>query len=925
MRKIYHLLLAITGLVISYNATAQTGLVYTIGGGGASTASGVPATLSFLSYPTGIWMSNDGSIYFTDSRNNSVDKINQESGIIYKIGGGGSSLGDGGPATGASLSYPIGICGDAVNNLYIADKWNNRIRKITMSTGVITTVAGGGLSTADGVPATTASLGPILAICVDASGNIYTGDTSNKIRRIDATSGIITTVAGIGTSTNTGDGGPATNAGIAGPVRYMSIDAAGNMFIIPATKERIRKIDAGTGIITTIAGGGSWTADGVAATSALLAAAAFSIDNSGNIFVADTGHGAIRVVSSTTGLINTIAGHPGSTGLCGNGVPAVCANIFCGGICLDTMDNVYFSDGSDSFRAFSCGAGYVRKIIYSSPDYAHYHTGSFDVGINKLCEGPEITITVNSIAGLLSVKTFFGDGESSTVPISASCTAYATFNHIYPCAGTYTLKFVLLGSGGIAIDSVYGTYRQINCTTIPVNFYYDENSNCIKDSSEHFIFQPTLTEIDSNGIAVDTISSTSGFYYSAYGVPGTIYNFKPLSLPAGLEISCPLSGIIADTISPFSYNNAEINFALSCSGTSGFDLAVYAVVPNSSQDEQFGYIYPQNSFCGSSLASTATVTLKHSSKYISNIGSIEPPPASYTDSTITWNVVGLLATSVSFGNVLFYKMSNNPAIGILVPHDTVHSYFSITPVVGDEYPANNNLLIVDTVRVGFDPNEMWVSPSGCISDGTKKLQYTISFENTGNDTAFNIHVMDTLSDNVDPKSMRIVMASAQMNTTLFNSGGYNILKFDFPAINLLDSSHHGQCDGAVIYTINVKDGLPAAATVFNNAGIYFDTNPAVMTNTVENIIGGCDEVVPVISNKDKIDIYPNPTSETLTIKTAQDAYNTYTITNSMGQVLLQNELNSTVTNVNVKTLAPGLYCITLRGESGTIVQKFVKM
>ena len=275
---------------------------------------------------------------------------------------------------------------------------------------------------------------------------------------------------------------------------------------------------------------------------------------------------------------------------------------------------------------------------------------------------------------------------------------------------------------------------------------------------------------------------------------------------------------------------------------------------------------------------------------------------------------------------IYYRIENNPVTGTLTKGDTVHSCYTVTPTSGDADLSDNIVIKNDTVTSSSDPNEISVSPSGCLPATTMpvQLQYTINFENTGTDTAFNIFVMDSLSDNLDPQSFRIVAASSTMNTSRIYSGGHAIIKFDFPNINLPDSSHHGQCDGMVIYTINTKAGLPKGTTIFNQAGIYFDYNGVVETNMVENILD-CSGLNVTTFNKQDVRIYPNPGNDELTIKMEKDAYNSCTITNSIGQVLMQQQLNAAQTKLNIQTLAAGLYYITLRGDNGTKVQKFVKM
>ena len=207
-----------------------------------------------------------------------------------------------------------------------------------------------------------------------------------------------------------------------------------------------------------------------------------------------------------------------------------------------------------------------------------------------------------------------------------------------------------------------------------------------------------------------------------------------------------------------------------------------------------------------------------------------------------------------------------------------------------------------------------------------QLQYTIQFMNTGNDTAHNIYVMDTLSNNIDLNSLEVVWASAVMNMSVFNDGTHNIAKFDFPHINLLDSSHRDNCTGDVIFNIKTKAPLSMGTAIDNHAGIFFDDNGVVMTNTVENTIAeGCPTSVAAIHNKKDASIYPNPATNELTIRTEGAQYNTYSIINSIGQVVGQGAINTTITTVNVKMLPAGVYSVLLTNSGGTTVKRFVKM
>ena len=282
---------------------AATGIITTFAGGGPATANGdnIPATSANIPGPYGICIdATNNNLYIADARHR-IRKVNLATGIITTAAGNdtitGGLKGDGGPATAAGLFQPYDVTVDAVNNLYIADYNNYAIRKVTAATGIITTIAGTGFrGTGHGGnnrPATTDSLYHPMGICLDNAGNVYITD-ANRIRKVTAATGIITTVAGNDTMGLSGDGGPATAAELSFPER-LSIDKAGNIYIADINNGRIRLVNASTGIITTYAGSVPpivWIdsiGDSGLATAAQLMPTNLCLDTCGNLFFTDEG------------------------------------------------------------------------------------------------------------------------------------------------------------------------------------------------------------------------------------------------------------------------------------------------------------------------------------------------------------------------------------------------------------------------------------------------------------------------------------------------------------------------------------------------------------------------------------------------------------------------------------------------------------
>lgn len=565
--------------------------------------------------------------------------------------------------------------------------------------------------------------------------------------------------------------------------------------------------------------------------------------------------------------------------------------------------------GPDSIKymsVYGCLVSYPSSVVNVGLINDHHVSVS-----DTFCNGPDFYINGCGT----SVKSYFGDGTSN-VTILASGTPSANILHAYTFPGTYLVKQVLYNAA-TPIDSVSFSYEYLYCHTLPIKIYGDNNSDCMFDSGDYYNYLPVTIQVDSNGVTIDTITATGGNYYKEYGPTGTVYKFSLLTAPAGMMVTCPSSGVLYDTIQAYVNTFAPKYFGLGCITTTDFDVAVY-VSGICGRHHSTHNILTDNSYC---TATTPVLTMTFSPKY--NFSSANPTPSSVVGNVITWDFTTVMSDSPS---VLVRTSFEVPSSVWLAPGDTIMCHYHLSPIIGDVDTTNNNCTTIDTVKFSYDPNEMAVTPAGTIVAGTQ-LQYTINFENTGNDTAFNISVMDTLSPNVDIHSLRIVAASAVMNMAILKSGSYTIAKFDFPGINLLDSSHHNFCDGMVQFNINTRSGLPIGTTIFNHAGIFFDDNPVVMTDTVEDIIGMHATGIAATSNASKVAIYPNPANGELTISIDNGTYSSAVITNLLGQEVISQTLPlvATQTKVNVSRLPAGMYYIIFRGESGVKVLKFEKM
>lgn len=449
LRTLLSITLVVFFLISSHRLSAQ--IISTYAGNGSTNESGdgALAAAAGVPHPYGICVDAAGNLYITGTHK--VRKVNATTGIITTVAGTGSPgfSGDGGPALNARMQFTNGVCVDLQGNIYVTEYTNQRIRKITAATGIITTIAGNGTAgySGDNGPSVSATVNVPKGICVDASGNVYFADLYNsRVRKISA-SGIISTIAGTGVTAHSGDGGPAQNAGVPTPVN-VCLDAAGtNLFIVETSGRvscRVRKVNLATGIITTVAGTSSmaYSGDGGPATSAsLFDPSAVCVDGSGNIYITTYDDARIRKVDAATGIITTIAG-TGSYGYNGDCIPATTASFDRPtGMCIDSRGNLYIADNFNSR---------IREISTSS------YTNSPEVTVaasdTVICPGGSITFTATNKSGnRFPVYQWMVDGRdvgtNSTVYTTSALTNGSVVQcrmTVPHCSGGSTKDFLIL-------------------------------------------------------------------------------------------------------------------------------------------------------------------------------------------------------------------------------------------------------------------------------------------------------------------------------------------------------------------------------------------------------------------------------------------------------------------------------------------------
>ncbi|WP_348641342.1 chitobiase/beta-hexosaminidase C-terminal domain-containing protein [Granulicella aggregans] len=470
----------------TYTFSGSSPVITTVAGTGTSGFSGAggPASGVTFAEPRGLAINKSGDLYVSDLLNNVIWKIAASAGTAELYAGTGQRTytGDGGPAASAALNYPAELALDSSGNLYVADSANNVVRKIDAATGIISTYAGTGTgyygASGDGGPATSASLSGPAGLAFDPAGNLYIADTgNNRVRVVTMATGVINTIAGNGNYLYSGDSGPATSAGVPNP-DSVAVDKAGNLYIGSSYGARIRKVTAATGVIDAIAGFedlAGQTGDGASATSAEVASRGLLLDSAGNLYISNS-PGEIRKLNLSTGVISDVAGigYPGYSG--DGGAAAVAEIAYPMQATFDASGNLYFADSSFRVRkvtfteqntaapSFSVAAGTYTAaqtvaLTSTTPNATIYYTldGSTPTTSSSVYTAPimvNTSETIKAFAAAINSSPSAVVSASYVLNLPAPTPSIASLSPAYVSTGSAQFNLTVSGSGFTSASAV---------------------------------------------------------------------------------------------------------------------------------------------------------------------------------------------------------------------------------------------------------------------------------------------------------------------------------------------------------------------------------------------------------------------------------------------------------------------------------------
>jgi hypothetical protein len=468
------------------------------------------------------------------------------------------------------------------------------------------------------------------------------------------------------------------------------------------------------------------------------------------------------------------------------------------------------------------------------------------------------------------------------------------------------------------ICDIFNSYGCTPYWNISGKTYVDNNSNCTQDNNEAGFQHIKMKLFENGNLLQQTLTNQAGQY--SFNTNLGVYDIAVDTTNLPFSVTCPPLNVIQTAVTIADSMHYNQNFALNCKP--GFDIGATTLVLDSGRFKPANYVlvkahlgdisnlYGLN--CANGVSGQVMITINGPTIFAGVPNNALIP--SVQNNVLTYTIA-------DFGAVDFYHdfqfrclTDTTAAIGSSVCFDII-----VTPINGDNNGSNNTLNYCFNVVNSYDPNDKLVYPSGIILPSQEYLTYTVNFQNTGNASADHIYILDTISNLLDIESFEVLATSHTMQLQITN----NMVRFNFANINLPDStSNEPASHGYVQYRIKLKNNVIIGDAIENTAYIFFDFNPAIVTNTALSEVGLLTTVNEDVSENVSVIVYPNPANDVLYIKfvNANKANNVpVKVYNCIGKRIL-NYPSAQHESIDISGLPVGLYF----AEIGNKRVKFIK-
>lgn len=520
----------------------------------------------------------------------------------------------------------------------------------------------------------------------------------------------------------------------------------------------------------------------------------------------------------------------------------------------------------------------------------------------------------------IDVYVNFGDGADTTIRSGISQTWFwASMYHTYTAQGIYNVRYIATGPDGKAdtLDVPSEIVVGDTCGNISGKIYHDMNSDCQFNAGD-LVLPYGSVELFYNNQSIGWGYADQNGDYFLNAPTGNAYEVRIGNQMAayGYTVTCPASGKYSIPSLP----STGKDFGVEC--TSGFDLQAQ-MWSQRFRPATVSYIYPglSNASC---LPISGQAKLVIDDPRLTYVGA-QNPPNQISGDTLIWNF-----TNLNNQNYWYWWYNSLGYVQVLtdvnaVLGDSICVKLIITPTSGDLNPANNTVVVCREIVNSLDPNEKQVSPAGEGPYGNvpqnTEFTYNVQFQNTGNDTAYNIYILDTLDADLNVSTFTPIGSSHPMQVDILQG---NVARFTFSNIMLVDSfKNEPLSHGWVSYKIKAKPSLSPGTQFKNTAYIYFDFNPAVITNTTLNgieVVTGVKEV----PSANFIGIYPNPASSNIVVALDEKQLGAdILLIDALGQIVMREKATEKEMNMNISTVPAGIYTLKLNSGENTAGKKVV--